>query len=166
MISNGSQNTAIGYSAGYATIGNPSISLDNGTDVDELKEKLARLEALFFQKVVVKCPACGQWGAAMCECKYCGHPIDMGKIPDGIQAPPKQKNMSGQTFVENPYMTTTMNPIREVRLGESWGMQGSMGIQGAQGVQGECGIMIADNKDVENTKLKKEVNKWARWLHR
>jgi hypothetical protein len=49
--------------------------------VDELKEKLANLESLFFRKVVSKCPACGQWGAAMCECKYCGHPINLGEMP-------------------------------------------------------------------------------------
>ena len=28
------------------------------------------------EKVLEKCPACGQWGAVMCECPKCGHPID------------------------------------------------------------------------------------------
>lgn len=25
---------------------------------------------------LTKCAWCGQWGAAYCECKHCGHPID------------------------------------------------------------------------------------------
>lgn len=28
------------------------------------------------QNVLVKCSACGQWGARFCECRYCGYPID------------------------------------------------------------------------------------------
>lgn len=28
------------------------------------------------ENVVVKCVACGQWGARFCECRYCGHPIE------------------------------------------------------------------------------------------
>lgn len=28
------------------------------------------------ENVLVKCGACGQWGARFCECRYCGHPID------------------------------------------------------------------------------------------
>lgn len=47
-----------------------TISISN-----ELEEKINKLESLFFRKVVSKCPACGQWGAALCECKHCGHPI-------------------------------------------------------------------------------------------
>jgi hypothetical protein len=60
-------------------------------NVDRLEAKMKELESLFFRKVVVKCPACGQWGAALCECKYCGHPIDMGEMPSGVQAAPKEK---------------------------------------------------------------------------
>lgn len=29
-----------------------------------------------YDRVLEKCPACGQWGAVMCECPKCGHPID------------------------------------------------------------------------------------------
>jgi hypothetical protein len=46
---------------------------------DSLKKEVQELKDLFFRKVVVKCPACGQFGAALCECKYCGHPIDLGE---------------------------------------------------------------------------------------
>lgn len=46
---------------------------------DELEIKVKQLEDLFFRKVVSKCPACAQWGAAMTECKHCGHPIDLGE---------------------------------------------------------------------------------------
>lgn len=54
---------------------------DNSAEVYSLKAKLANLEDLFFRKVVSKCPACGQWGAALCECKHCGHPVDLGEKP-------------------------------------------------------------------------------------
>jgi hypothetical protein len=74
---------------GYVYVDSHNIGNANIPDIDELKIKLKNLEELFFRKVVSKCPACGQWGAAMCECKYCGHPVDMGEVPDGIQPLPK-----------------------------------------------------------------------------
>ena len=74
-------------------------------NVDRLEAKMKELESLFFRKVVVKCPACGQWGAALCECKYCGHPIDMGEMPSGVQAAPKEKLMyGGQTCMTNDFL--------------------------------------------------------------
>jgi len=34
------------------------------------------LDYMFYDKVVIKCSYCGQWGARKCACKYCGAPID------------------------------------------------------------------------------------------
>ena len=45
-------------------------------DTKELRDKIDKIENLFFQKVVVKCKWCGQYGAALCECKHCGQAID------------------------------------------------------------------------------------------
>jgi hypothetical protein len=81
----------------------PSIIYQNDdSESKALKEKVNQLEALFFRKVVSKCPACGQWGAALCECKHCGHPIDMGEAPKGVEAPPARQDIAGRTFVANP----------------------------------------------------------------
>jgi ribosomal protein L32 len=57
-------------------ISNIPISYGYGDANDTIRRELEELKKLFFMKVVVKCPACGQYGAAGCECKYCGHPID------------------------------------------------------------------------------------------
>jgi hypothetical protein len=75
--------TATSVSSGTYGIDSYKTSLAQASipDVERLKDKLANLEALFFRKVVSKCPACGQWGAALCECKHCGHPIDLGEMP-------------------------------------------------------------------------------------
>lgn len=33
-------------------------------------------KALGYGDVIVKCPACGQWGATKTACKHCGYPIE------------------------------------------------------------------------------------------
>lgn len=46
--------------------------------IDELQSQVKELFSMFFRKVVVQCPWCGQWGASMCACKYCGGAIGLG----------------------------------------------------------------------------------------
>jgi hypothetical protein len=108
------------YTWGYAA--NTNINAVD-TGVDELKAKVKELESLFFRKVVSKCPACGQWGAAMCECKHCGHPIDMGEMPD-------ERLKSVNEFRREILSTKNM-------VGET-GVQGELGLTGETGIQG-CG---------------------------
>jgi hypothetical protein len=97
----------------------PSGIIDTG--VDELKAKVKELENLFFRKVVSRCPACGQWGAAMCECKHCGHPIDMGEMPN-------QKDALSSHLRKEIINTKNM-------VGET-GVQGELGLTGETGIQG------------------------------
>jgi hypothetical protein len=59
---------------------NVKIGTLRASMTDTLEKKVKELEDLFFRKVIVKCSHCGQWGAAMCACKYCGSPIDMGEV--------------------------------------------------------------------------------------
>jgi hypothetical protein len=40
----------------------------------EIAQEVIKL--MMFNPVVVKCPACAQWGAVKTECKHCGHPVD------------------------------------------------------------------------------------------
>jgi hypothetical protein len=71
------------YIAFNAISGNSSSAIDSDIQAtDALRAKVDELERLFFRKVVVPCPYCGQWGAAMCACKKCGGAIGMGEIPE------------------------------------------------------------------------------------
>ena len=49
----------------------------NGTARLTLKTLTATIAAsLAPERVLEKCGHCGQWGAIMCACRYCGAPID------------------------------------------------------------------------------------------
>lgn len=43
---------------------------------DKLNKLVRAVNENFPAIAVVKCAACGQWGARFCECKHCGSPID------------------------------------------------------------------------------------------
>jgi hypothetical protein len=46
-------------------------------EVNFSAETISKLRvALEYGDVIVKCGACGQWGAVKTACKHCGHPID------------------------------------------------------------------------------------------
>jgi len=44
-----------------------------GDLVDEVMELMYGSKC---DKAVITCRHCGQWGARMCECRYCGAPIE------------------------------------------------------------------------------------------
>ena len=74
--------TTVSGTTNFSTTANISLPAYGATGVynpnqeADLRKELNELKNLFFMKVVVKCPACGQYGAAGCECCHCGHPID------------------------------------------------------------------------------------------
>lgn len=44
-------------------------------DIDAIAQAVKKSLG-FVEKPLTKCPHCGQWGAAYCQCKHCGAPMD------------------------------------------------------------------------------------------
>ena len=68
----------IGDNGDFYSVADDVISVSYANQVrpsmDDIIAKVKK--SLGFERVLEKCPACGQWGAVMCACPHCGHPID------------------------------------------------------------------------------------------
>ena len=62
----------------YLDIDSEQTTIHNRLDVESFSSKTidALKSALGYGDVVVKCRACGQWGAVKTACCHCGSPID------------------------------------------------------------------------------------------
>jgi len=78
-------NSGRSISGGYSTVNaNSGLAISHydttaKLDLDDstLAKLAARLKTMFEPPdVLVKCPHCGQWAAAMTACRYCGAPVD------------------------------------------------------------------------------------------
>lgn len=51
------------------------IIMDEPSGTPETKKITVGQLLGYAEKVILKCEACGQWGAYQTPCKYCGYPI-------------------------------------------------------------------------------------------
>ena len=58
------------YYAGSNSFSSPTV------DIDDIMAKLEAKLKDQFAKAVIRCQACGQWGARFCACGHCGSPIE------------------------------------------------------------------------------------------
>lgn len=67
-----------GYASFLVDASNAELILadNDGSGVNVLDELRELRRLVSPQRVLVKCRACGQWGAVMTPCRHCGSPID------------------------------------------------------------------------------------------